>query len=59
MSISEIEERIRERVEAMCDMAPPATAPAEAWAKWKRLCVSEVMDIVHNKIDSAVGEILK
>lgn len=50
MSISEIEERIRERVEAMCDMDPPATAPAEAWTKWKRFCVSEVADIVADEL---------
>lgn len=50
MTISEIEERIRDRVERLWDMAPASLDAPEAWATWRRRCVSEVAIIVADEL---------
>lgn len=50
VSISEIEDRIRDRVERLWDMAPASLDTPEAWSRWKRRCVSEVAIIVADEL---------
>ena len=49
--MSAIEDRIRDRVERLCDMAPLCDAGSEAWAKWKQRVVAGVERIVAEEIE--------